>query len=134
MRETSVPAERVSLRYAGLAAVVGAVTWLTKFVVIWAGVDSANLHGTLHVLGTLSLLAALAIAAWTTTSPRRRGVRVIAVVGSWLLLFLVVGVVEESINAVVDADDGSALEELVLLVIGLPALVVGAVTASRHSA
>ena len=135
MPETSAPPERKSsLRHAGLAAVVGAAAWLTKFVVIWAGAENENLHGTLHVLGTVALLTALAIAAWTTTSSRGAGVRVLAVVGSWLLLFLVVGAVEESINAVVDAGDGSVLEELVLLVIGLPALAVGARAALRPSA
>jgi hypothetical protein len=47
------------------------------------------------------------------------------VVVACAVFFVVVGGVEEGLNAAIQADDGSVLEELVLLVIGIPALVLG---------
>lgn len=120
-----------TMRYTGLAAVAGAAAWLAKFLVIWAGNESENLHGSLHVLGTLALLIAIGLLAWDATTSRGVGLRILAVAGAALLLFLVVGAVEEGLNAAIDPDDESVLEELVLLVIGVPALALGFVAIRR---
>lgn len=119
------------LRYAGMAAIVGASAWIAKFLVIWAGNSNENLHGTLHVAGTFALVLALALAAWRAAAPRGVGLQVLAVLVAWFLLFVVVGAVEEGLNAALDPADESALAELVLLVIGIPALVLGAAAITR---
>ena len=120
-----------AMRNAGLAALVGAAAWLAKFIVIWAGNSSENLHGILHVLGTLAFLVAIGLSAWAATASRGTGLRILAVVGACLVFFVAVGAVEEGLNAAIDPDDESVLEELVLLVIGVPALVIGLAVISR---
>lgn len=114
-----------AMRLAGLAALVGAGAWLAKFAVIWAGNGNEDLHGVLQIVGTVALLVAVGIAGWRAVASRGVGLRLFAVLVAWLVLFVVVGAAEEGINAAIDADDNSVLEELVLLVVGVPALIFG---------
>lgn len=134
--DTAVSGDRRDSRLPTIAAwasVIAGVAFVTKFTMIFSRGHAVGVEwpaGLLFLLGMLAAFTAIGVWAAHTVSSRPFGIRVAAILGSLVVLALATNAVEQTQLALYPETLPEA--EFALLVIGLPALAMGALQLWRR--